>query len=238
MSTIRPAKSADFLRCTRGRHEHDPGRPTPKRRDKGRPPGGPGAGARARGLDPCAGIRRCSGASRRRRRAASPRRWRRGRRTEIEGLWNWLCRIAPWHTCTCAQGGGISTIRPAKSAGREPPLDGAHRARLLAGSRRLGRGGSEVKADHLRVRGQGFEVLAPAPSGVVAPVGRVGALRRGGLGAAGVVPGGLRQAFEMDRHPCVLPRRGGQGRVIFRDIGGHDQAWAGFSWVSTIMSDN
>jgi hypothetical protein len=44
----------------------------------------------------------------------------------------------------------------------------------------------------------------------------VGALGGGGLGAAGIVPGGFRQAFEMDRHPRVLPRRGGQGRQFFR----------------------
>jgi hypothetical protein len=57
--------------------------------------------------------------------------------------------------------------------------------------------------------GQGFEFLAPAPRGVVAPVGRVGALGGGGLGAAGVAPRGLRRAFEMDRHPFILARQGG-----------------------------
>jgi hypothetical protein len=101
--------------------------------------------------------------------------------------------------------------------GREPPLDGAHRARLLARGRGLRRRGGEVEADHLRVRGQGFEVPAPAPGGVVAPVGGIGALRCGGLGAAGVVPGGLRQALQMDRYFFAGPRRGGRGRS--RDFG-------------------
>jgi hypothetical protein len=66
--------------------------------------------------------------------------------------------------------------------GREPTLDGAHRVRLLAGGRGLRRRSSKIQPDHLWVRGQGLEVPAPAPSGVMAPIGGVGAQRSCGLG--------------------------------------------------------
>jgi hypothetical protein len=54
----------------------------------------------------------------------------------------------------------------------------------------------------------------------VAPVGGVGALGGGGLGAAGVIPSGFRQAFEMDRRLGVwlwhneLGRSLGLGSVV------------------------
>ena len=46
---------------------------------------------------------------------------------------------------------------------REPPLDGADRARLRAG--RAGGAGGDVEAENLRIRGQGREVLPPRPGG-------------------------------------------------------------------------
>jgi hypothetical protein len=69
--------------------------------------------------------------------------------------------------------------------------------------RRFFRGaGGEVEADHLRVWGQGVEVLALAPGGVVAPIGGVGALGCRGLGAAGIVAGGFGEVFQMGRELC------------------------------------
>ena len=44
----------------------------------------------------------------------------------------------------------------------EPPLDGAHRSGLRPATV-FARHGGQIEADHLRVRGQGFECLTPAP---------------------------------------------------------------------------
>ena len=77
---------------------------------------------------------------------------------------------------------------------REPPLDGADRARLRAG--RAGGAGGDVEAENLRIRGQGGEVLPARPGGVMAPVGGVGAVGVWRRGGAGVVAGGLGERGE------------------------------------------
>ena len=77
---------------------------------------------------------------------------------------------------------------------RQPPLDGADRARLRAG--RAGGAGGDVEAENLRIRGQHKEVLPAGPGAIVAPVGGVGAVcvwRRGG---AGIVAGGVGERRE------------------------------------------
>ena len=113
--------------------------------------------------------------------------------------------------------------------GREPALDGAHRVRLFAGGRGLRRRGGEVEADHLRVRGQGVELLAPAPGGVVAPVGGIGALGGGGLGAAGVVSGGLAPGVRDGPARCRAAAGPGGPESGFRGCGGCRRSFlAGF----------
>jgi hypothetical protein len=105
--------------------------------------------------------------------------------------------------------------------GGEPSLDGAYRAGLFA-RRGFGGAGGEIEADHPRVRGQGVEVLASAPGGVMAPVGRISALRRLSLGAAGVVAGGLSETLQVSWEGARIRGRDGEGRGLkFRGVGGH-----------------
>ena len=81
---------------------------------------------------------------------------------------------------------------------REPALDGAHGIRLFAPV--CGCRSRQIEANRLWIRGQGVEIVAAAPGGVVPPVGRISALGGRCLGAAGIVLGGFNQTFKVGRN--------------------------------------
>lgn len=73
-----------------------------------------------------------------------------------------------------------AALRVVPGQRRQPPLDGGDRTGFAAAVHGAGGAGRDVQPDHVRIRGQGRKILAPAPGGKMLPVGGVGAARVGG----------------------------------------------------------
>ncbi len=61
----------------------------------------------------------------------------------------------------------------------------------------------------MRIRGEGGEVLPPAPGGKVFPVGGIGLSRVGGTGGLDVAAGAFGEILQVGRQAGVRRKRGG-----------------------------
>ena len=116
---------------------------------------------------------------------------------------------------------------------REPAFNGPDRGRFLIGASPRGGTGGQIEPDHLWGRGQGLQILALAPGGVMAPVGRVSPLGGRRLGAASIVARRFRQRFQVSRHRRSNDRGEGRGRRWRGGgVGGHCKGSAGDRYKS------